>query len=336
MIGATIGGGIGRYQGLHGIIADALVSVRFLRASGDIITVSKSSNADLFYGIRGAGASLGIILSATYTLYDQTNNGMATIWSIQYPGAANGSLFQAVADLKKDGSVPQELALFLGAGWLPPPASTFGSIVIAVYIGPADKGRKILKNILNVSGVTPAAALTEKTVKWSEITNAAAVGPPGTECIRGANRDPYGVAIKNLDVPTFVNYFNDLSNFVTDNEEVRDTIWEVEALANQAVVAVPDTDTAYHTRDAFIHSLTVFQFPVGDAAWEKKVHDFAIAGRDKMAKTSGYKHLEMYLNYAHGDETPASWYGDRNLARLTALKKKYDPKNDFRFNNNPI
>jgi FAD/FMN-containing dehydrogenase len=331
MIGATLGGGIGRYQGLHGVILDALLSVRFLTANGDILTASKTSNPELFYGIRGAGANLGIVLSATYKLYPQTNNGEATVWTIQYPGAANGSLYQAVADLKKDGSIPQKLSLFVGAGWLP--ASTFGAIVIAVYAGPADEGRKIVKNLISVPGVTPVAALTEATVPWKDILSAAAIGEPGSDCVRGLNRDPYSAAIKDFDVPTFVNYFNSLSTFVTANPELRATVWELEVLANQAVVAVPDGETAYHIRDAFAQTLTVFQFPAGDAAWEKKVNAFAVDGRTKFAKTSGYKHLELYVNYGHGDEGVNSWYGDRNVARLTALKKKYDPTNQFRFNN---
>lgn len=72
MIGATLGGGTGRYNGLHGMILDSLLSVRMVTAAGEIITASTTENSDLFWGIRGAGFNYGTILEATYSIYDET------------------------------------------------------------------------------------------------------------------------------------------------------------------------------------------------------------------------------------------------------------------------
>jgi len=55
--------------------------------------------------------------------------------------------------------------------------------------------------------------------------------------------------------------------------------------------------------------------------------------RDSWVKTSGYPELSMYINYAHGDEKIWQIYGRDKLPRLAALKKKWDPKNAFSFNN---
>lgn len=44
-VGATLGGdggGVGRYQGLHGLIRDALESVELVTSTGDLITVSST------------------------------------------------------------------------------------------------------------------------------------------------------------------------------------------------------------------------------------------------------------------------------------------------------
>ena len=72
MIGATLGGGVGRYNGLHGLLLDSLLSVRMATAAGKIITASTTENSDLFWGIRGAGFNYGTILEATYSVYDET------------------------------------------------------------------------------------------------------------------------------------------------------------------------------------------------------------------------------------------------------------------------
>lgn len=51
--------------------------------------------------------------------------------------------------------------------------------------------------------------------------------------------------------------------------------------------------------------------------------------RSRYQATSGFEDLEVYINYAHGDEGPAVWYGESNLPRLEALKKRWDPQNVF-------
>lgn len=66
---------MGRYQGVYGLISDALVSVRLITADGRLLHVSKDSHADIFWAIRGAGANFGIITSATYQVHPLTDGG---------------------------------------------------------------------------------------------------------------------------------------------------------------------------------------------------------------------------------------------------------------------
>jgi FAD/FMN-containing dehydrogenase len=89
MVGATLGGGIGRLQGLHGLIIDALVSVEFVTAAGDLITVSKTENSDLFWALRGTGANFGIVISATYEVYPASNGGRYLNSDFIFPASSN-------------------------------------------------------------------------------------------------------------------------------------------------------------------------------------------------------------------------------------------------------
>jgi FAD/FMN-containing dehydrogenase len=63
------------------------------------------------------------------------------------------------------------------------------------------------------------------------------------------------------------------------------------------------------------------------------VIDFFKEIRSQLAASSGYDDLAVYINYAQGDETLEQIYGENKLPRLSALKREYDPKNVFRFNN---
>lgn len=54
------------------MILDSLLSVKIVTGTGEILTASKAENSELFWGIRGAGFLYGIVLSATYRVYDPT------------------------------------------------------------------------------------------------------------------------------------------------------------------------------------------------------------------------------------------------------------------------
>ncbi|KAI0010196.1 hypothetical protein F4779DRAFT_616775 [Xylariaceae sp. FL0662B] len=53
--------------------------------------------------------------------------------------------------------------------------------------------------------------------------------------------------------------------------------------------------------------------------------------RDDFVATSGYRDLVVYVNYADGDETLEQIYGQKNLPRLSALKKTWVPYNVFAY-----
>lgn len=109
MVGATLGGCVGRYQGLHGLILDALESVELVTSTGDLITVSSTQNADLFWGLRGAGFNYGIVTSATYKVYDLTNNGNVLNADFMFPASLNETYFNILANYTE---LPAGLSLY--------------------------------------------------------------------------------------------------------------------------------------------------------------------------------------------------------------------------------
>jgi FAD/FMN-containing dehydrogenase len=110
MVGGSLGAGVGKYQGVHGLIIDSLESVELVTAKGDLITVSAHHNPDLWWGIRGAGFNFGIITHATYKVYDLTNKGSVMNADFQFPGHVNQSVFEILATF--NGKLPNKLAFF--------------------------------------------------------------------------------------------------------------------------------------------------------------------------------------------------------------------------------
>ena len=108
ILGVSLGAGVGRYQGLHGLMLDNLVSARLVTAEGKLIDVSADSNPDLFWGIRGAGHNFGIVTSAVFTIHPLINNGQVMNADIILPAASNTSYFDALQALQD--TMPAELA----------------------------------------------------------------------------------------------------------------------------------------------------------------------------------------------------------------------------------
>src|SRR5205807_6732386 len=68
LAGLTLGGGIGWLQRKYGLTIDQLLAVELITAEGELVRASESENADLFWGIRGAGANFGVVTSFEFRL----------------------------------------------------------------------------------------------------------------------------------------------------------------------------------------------------------------------------------------------------------------------------
>lgn len=115
VVGATLGGGVGPYGGLHGLMIDTLQSVRMVTGTGSLIEVSNTSHPDLWWGMRGAGFNFGIVTSATYTIYDFTNHGQAMNADFRFHAFQNRSIFEFAESFV--GSQPDNFYIDIGIAY---------------------------------------------------------------------------------------------------------------------------------------------------------------------------------------------------------------------------
>ena len=67
--GLTFGGGIGYLTSLHGLTCDSLVGAELVTPSGEIVHTGDDENAELLWGLRGAGANFGVATRLEFRLY---------------------------------------------------------------------------------------------------------------------------------------------------------------------------------------------------------------------------------------------------------------------------
>ncbi|CAH7687919.1 hypothetical protein BY996DRAFT_4577633 [Phakopsora pachyrhizi] len=63
--GHALCGGFGFSSRLWGLFQDQVIEMEVVKATGEIVKVSESKNSDLFFAMRGAGSSFGILTSMT-------------------------------------------------------------------------------------------------------------------------------------------------------------------------------------------------------------------------------------------------------------------------------
>ncbi|ORY64298.1 uncharacterized protein BCR38DRAFT_392949 [Pseudomassariella vexata] len=97
MTGVGMGGGFGTLSRKSGTVLDNIVAMRVALANGTIVDTSLTENTDLFWGLRGAGNSLGVVL----TMSIQTLSPATTVtnYTISFPSGITPTIEQNAAAL---------------------------------------------------------------------------------------------------------------------------------------------------------------------------------------------------------------------------------------------
>lgn len=149
VVGCIIGGGSTPLNGLHGWMADIVVSFRLVTSEGKILELSSSSvgpDSVLFHALCGAGHGLGVITAVTTSAYPLAALGMTDnkIWlrSLIFPAHEIHTAAQAFLDI---GCPSAEASISLTFMRSPPGTPAAGQPIIflgSTYFGPAEDAEK--------------------------------------------------------------------------------------------------------------------------------------------------------------------------------------------------
>src|SRR5438477_721490 len=146
--GLTLGGGIGWLQRKYGLTIDQLLSVDMVTADGELVKASADENADLFWGIRGAGSNFGVVTEFEFQLNPLGPIVMAG--AVFWPMEDSPKVLRFYRDWIAD--APDELTTIVVHRHAPPlpiiPRGLIGKpvvVVAACYAGPVEDGERILR-----------------------------------------------------------------------------------------------------------------------------------------------------------------------------------------------
>jgi len=308
--GLTLGGGYGWLAGRYGLACDNLLWAEIVTADGKIHECSSQENAELFWGLRGAGANFGVVTELEYTLHPLS---MVLGGPIFYPLSSDA--FRFYDEFAR--SAPDELTLLAAAMTGPDGSPAFAAV--ACYCGDAAAGEKVLAPLRTFG--TPTADLIQLRPYVQMQSLFDPMNPPGRR------------------------YYNKTHNVSKIGTETIDTVLRYMGKAptastmiafqqfHGAAGRVPTDGTAFPHR--YDHHVTWIN-PIGDdPADDARLIQW---GRECWEGLKPFADPGVYVNALEdaledGERPVREVYG-ANYERLRALKREYDPSNLFRQNSN--
>lgn len=314
--GLTLGGGVGHLSRKYGLTIDNLLEADMVLADGEFVTVNANQNADLFWAIRGGGGNFGIVTSFKFQAHPVKNVfGGPTLWPIEKTKEIMEWYHQFIHN------APDELNGFIATMVIPGPPfpehlhkKQFCGIVWC-YVGDVDKAEEMFKPILAMNplfehvGVMPYPSV-QKLFDG--------LFPPGMQWYWRAD------FFNELDPEVSAKHLEFGSKIPTPLSQMH--LYPISGAAGR--VAKDETPWAY--RDARYAGVIVGVDP--DPANANKITKWC---KDYWEALHPYSSGGAYLNFIMDegqDRIKASY--KHNYDRLTKIKKKYDPENLFRVNQN--
>lgn len=314
--GLTLGGGIGTLSRRFGLTSDNLRRVTMVCADGEVIVAHHDENAELFWGLRGAGANFGIVTELVYDLHPV---GDLYAGELIHPGSRDVEVLRHMTGLAP--SMPDEVRLMAAlvtaphAPFVPPEAQGQPVCVLAgSHCGDPEEGERVLEPL---RGLGPAAVDTMRVQSYVELQQA--VDP-----LIPAERRSY---VKS----DFLGPLDERALEVLAEHHQRFTSPFNQILLHQlggAIARPPAGGTAFANRDAQ-WLLTVAAIWVDPEEPSEPHHGWARGAWSAMRPWS----VGTYVNHLgdEGEQRVREAYGS-SYERLAALKTVWDPTDVFRFN----
>ncbi len=319
--GLTLGGGFGWLSRKYGMTVDNLESAELVTAAGEVMHTSASEHPDLFWALQGGGGNFGVVTRFEFRLHPVGPDLLSGL--LVYPMAEAKSVLQQYREFIAN--APDELSVWTVLRQAPPlpflPADVHGKEVVVLallYAGDPKQGQALIEPLRKLGTLLGEHVGVQPYVAWQQ-------------------------AFDPLLAPGARNYWKS-HNFSALQDGLFDAVIQYigklpspqceiffGAIGGATTRPAPDS-TAYAHRDAkFVMNV--------HGRWDDPAQDQRCIGwaRDFFQASAPFASGGVYVNFLTAEEGDRirSAYGP-NYERLVQIKRKYDPDNLFRTNQNIV
>jgi FAD/FMN-containing dehydrogenase len=314
--GLVTGGGIGFMVRKYCLAIDNLLSARVVTADGDVVTASADEHPDLFWAIRGGGGNFGIVTDFELRLAPV---GQVLGGALLLP--ASREVIRGYLDYAA--SAPDDLTTIANIMYAPPapfvPPERVGSLVLLILVcwtGSVEDGahalaplRALAMPVADAIGPIPYSALYEFTALLAE---------------------PFAWSIRSMYANALSDTTIDAALLAMEQATSPFSVIQLRALGGQ-MARVGSDETAFAHRDKryLVAIIAVWL----DAAEDPNPHHAWVQSLWEQIRHEG---AGAYANFLEdeGEDRVHDAYPEATFARLAAIKRRYDPEDLFRLNQN--
>ena len=316
--GLTTGGGVGHLTRKCGLSIDNMLSVDMVLADGSFVKANADENSDLYWAVRGGGGNFGVITAFTFKLHE-----ISTLYAgpMLYEMSETEEVMKWYRDFIKN--APEDINGFFAFLTVPPgppfPEELHNKKMCGIvwaYTGPLDKAEEVFKPIRDFK--KPALDFV------GPIQHPALQSMFDALYVSGMQwywRADFVKELSDEAITEHIKFGNELPTMHSTMH-----LYPVDGAASK----VGNKDTAWNYRDAQWAMVMVGVDP--DPKNKEKITDWT---KKYWETIHPYSAGGAYVNFMmdEGEDRVKATYGD-NYKRLSEIKKKYDPDNFFRVNQN--
>ncbi len=317
--GLTLGGGVGRLQRKLGLTIDSLRAVELVTADGRTVRASETEEPDLFWGMRGAGPNFGVVTAVEFDLHPF--GPLLHRGALVYRASQVHEVWQAFREFSA--SAPDDVSLIIVVGRADAeagdPQSLAGEPNVVVAYHHSGDAANVERDLAPLRAGPAPVSVTAASVPYLEVqtANDLSMGWGRRSYIKGGYANELGRDVLDAVVEHVATAPNGCSFSATAQ--------------GGAISRVADAAMAFPGREA--------RFEVsGDSDWDDPALDEVSVEwvRRLMDIVEPDPMMGRYVNEIaeSGPEETRAIYGDAKLARLTELKRAWDPDNVFHRNHN--
>lgn len=317
--GLTLGGGFGWISRKYGLSVDNLICAEIVTADGRVVMASATENPDLFWAIRGGGGNFGVV---TTFEFQAAKIGTEVL---------SGPIVKRFEDMKEYiqfhreyvRTMPDEMTIWMVLRHAPPlpflPENVHGKLVVLVpfvWLGDPQEGQKLIQPIRDFGETLGDGSGMNPWTGWQSafdglVSHGARnywkshhIKELSDECIDLINQ--YALSMPSMESEIFIPHMEGAPSRIE-----------------------PDATAFPHRSTPFVINIhTRWQ----NAADDEKAIQWA---RDFHKATEPYSQ-GVYVNFLsdEGTERVKQAYTKDVWSRLVECKRKWDPDNLFRLNQN--
>ncbi|MGY3929302.1 6-hydroxy-D-nicotine oxidase [Aeromonas encheleia] len=317
--GLTLGGGFGWLSRKFGMTIDNLLSAEVITADGRQLHASATENADLFWGLRGGGGNFGVVTRFEFQLHPVGPDVLSGLIVFAFDQAK--LVLTRFARFTE--TMPDELSVWMVTRKAPPlpflPEDVHGKEMVALalcYAGDPKEGERLIEPLRGFGTVLGEHIGVQPYVAWQQ-----AFDPLLSKGARNYWKSHNFSQLSDGAIDAIIEYAGKLPSPQCE-------IF-IGTIGGQTARVAPEA-MAYSSRDAnYVMNV--------HGRWESAGEDERCIAwaREFFTKSQPFASSGAYINFLTQDETDriAFAYG-ATYDRLVEIKKKYDPTNLFRMNQN--